>query len=317
MALVGSASGLKYQKLKQYLLESISQGHQQPGGKLPSEPELCKQFNVSRHTVLRTLSELQAEGFVRRHRGKGTFVVHTALNWLVNPTAMVGLMGANFSSPLTSAIAEAVMLRLKDFERDLVLWSSQADPGVEEGYLAKAEKIGLSGLIWWPHLPAQNAERVRSLLRGDFPMVMIDRPYPEVDCPVVEPDNYTGMKQAVEFLIKLGHRRIGFVSHDLASQMTVKAIQDRERAYLDTLTNAGLRRSSRLAGPGRCGPDPAVRGRPEILRHHRLRANAQTYRARSPPHGRHRAVRRDGPGGPAGHQECGTESAGRCLPCRL
>ena len=41
---------------------------------LPGELELCRAFGVSRITVKRALSELAAEGFVSRHRGRGTVV---------------------------------------------------------------------------------------------------------------------------------------------------------------------------------------------------------------------------------------------------
>ena len=41
---------------------------------LPGEMELCRAFGVSRITVKRALSELAAEGFVTRHRGRGTVV---------------------------------------------------------------------------------------------------------------------------------------------------------------------------------------------------------------------------------------------------
>lgn len=41
---------------------------------LPGEKELCRLFDVSRITVKRALSELAAEGYVSRHRGRGTVV---------------------------------------------------------------------------------------------------------------------------------------------------------------------------------------------------------------------------------------------------
>jgi len=41
---------------------------------LPGEKELCRLYDVSRITVKRALSELAAEGYVSRHRGRGTVV---------------------------------------------------------------------------------------------------------------------------------------------------------------------------------------------------------------------------------------------------
>jgi GntR family transcriptional regulator len=63
-----------YHQLKQVLQEDIEQGLYQPGGRLPSEPELVRQYGVSRITVRQALDGLEAEGRVVRRHGKGTYV---------------------------------------------------------------------------------------------------------------------------------------------------------------------------------------------------------------------------------------------------
>lgn len=45
-----------------------------PGEKLPSENELCKQFNVSRTSVREAISVLSAHGIVNVEKGRGVFV---------------------------------------------------------------------------------------------------------------------------------------------------------------------------------------------------------------------------------------------------
>lgn len=61
-----------YVKIKQYLRQLIADA--QPHTKIPSEPELAKQFQVSRGTAKQAVMDLVYEGLLYREQGKGTFV---------------------------------------------------------------------------------------------------------------------------------------------------------------------------------------------------------------------------------------------------
>ncbi|HEY7414584.1 MAG TPA: GntR family transcriptional regulator, partial [Ktedonobacteraceae bacterium] len=63
-----------YQQLKQVLQNAIDQGLYKPGERLPSEPELVRKYGISRITVRQALDGLEAEGWVVRRHGKGTYV---------------------------------------------------------------------------------------------------------------------------------------------------------------------------------------------------------------------------------------------------
>jgi len=68
-----------YHQLKLVLQRDIEQGIYKPGGRLPSEPELIRQYGVSRITVRQALDELEAEGRVVRRHGKGTYVAEARI----------------------------------------------------------------------------------------------------------------------------------------------------------------------------------------------------------------------------------------------
>ncbi len=63
-----------YFQLKTQLLEEILSGVYGTDERLPTEHELCAQYDVSRTPVTRALSELAAEGVIIRHRRRGSFV---------------------------------------------------------------------------------------------------------------------------------------------------------------------------------------------------------------------------------------------------
>jgi 5-formyltetrahydrofolate cyclo-ligase len=63
-----------YYQIAQDLRQRIAGGEWSAGGKLPSEPQLAQQYDVSRMTMRQAFKELAKEGVVVRRRGAGTFV---------------------------------------------------------------------------------------------------------------------------------------------------------------------------------------------------------------------------------------------------
>lgn len=63
-----------YQQIYDNIRKQISAGIYKPGDKLPSEGDLCKEFNVSRITVRNALNELVKEEILCKKRGKGTYI---------------------------------------------------------------------------------------------------------------------------------------------------------------------------------------------------------------------------------------------------
>ena len=64
----------KSEQVKESIREIINQPGSKNGDCLPSERELGEQFNVSRITIRKALSELESEGLIYRIQGKGAFI---------------------------------------------------------------------------------------------------------------------------------------------------------------------------------------------------------------------------------------------------
>jgi GntR family transcriptional regulator len=64
----------KYLQISAWLKELIQTGRYQQGEKLPSEIELAKICQVNRNTLRQAISELAAEGLLRKEKGLGTFI---------------------------------------------------------------------------------------------------------------------------------------------------------------------------------------------------------------------------------------------------
>jgi GntR family transcriptional regulator len=64
----------RYHQVYVRLRSWVRDGSYVPGGQIPTEPELCRLFGVSRITIRKAITELVREGWLVRHQGRGTFV---------------------------------------------------------------------------------------------------------------------------------------------------------------------------------------------------------------------------------------------------
>jgi DNA-binding GntR family transcriptional regulator len=64
----------QYQTIYEVLKQQIQAGQFQEGQLLPSENELCSQFQTTRMTIRQALNELVTEGYIIRKHGKGSIV---------------------------------------------------------------------------------------------------------------------------------------------------------------------------------------------------------------------------------------------------
>ena len=76
----------KYVIVRNHLLELIRNGLAS-GSPVPSERELCEQFEVSRMTVRQAIDTLVVDGVLERHQGRGTFVAPPKLDLQVRLTS--------------------------------------------------------------------------------------------------------------------------------------------------------------------------------------------------------------------------------------
>lgn len=89
----------KHEQVRNVLIHAIEAG-EFPDGRLPTEPQLCERFDVSRITVRRAVSDLEAMGIVQRQQGRGTFVTERR-----SPIGTMSVQG--FSDQLSAGSASS------------------------------------------------------------------------------------------------------------------------------------------------------------------------------------------------------------------
>jgi GntR family transcriptional regulator len=66
----------KFIELSERIIENIKSGELLPGDKIPSENELIKKHKISNTTARKILSQIESNGWGKRIKGKGTFVLN-------------------------------------------------------------------------------------------------------------------------------------------------------------------------------------------------------------------------------------------------
>ncbi len=67
-----------YVQMYTILKEKIERGEWQNGTQIPTEDELCRNYEVSKATVRMAVAELVRSGHLRKQQGKGTFVTYAS-----------------------------------------------------------------------------------------------------------------------------------------------------------------------------------------------------------------------------------------------
>ena len=69
-----------YVQLMEILRDKVHQAEWSPGDQIPGEQDLCEHYQISRTVVRQALRELEFEGVITRHKGKGTFISLPKIN---------------------------------------------------------------------------------------------------------------------------------------------------------------------------------------------------------------------------------------------
>jgi DNA-binding LacI/PurR family transcriptional regulator len=120
---------------------------------------------------------------------------------------MVNSVLENFWMTLFRGIEQSA---IKEGYQVILCDSGGGNPDKERKNLELLSERNVDGVILSPSFGAH--KMLKSLSRSGLPVVLIDTEIKGIDVPAVTVDNRGGACEAVEYLIKLGHRRIGIVT---------------------------------------------------------------------------------------------------------
>ncbi len=146
----------------------------------------------------------------------------------------VGFMVSNMANPFLSAFFAAVEMRMQAAGFSLLVASTYDRPERESELLTLFENRRLEGIIASPSIEGVHRSR-NAFARCKLPLVIFDRAI-DFDADVVYQDHRRGVRQAVEYLASLGHRRIAMFGPSVA----IRPGREKLLGYRDGLRESGL-----------------------------------------------------------------------------
>jgi len=203
---------LKYMDIFNHYLGLIRSGVLRPDSKLPTESKIAEQFQVSRITVIRALKQLQADGYIRRIQGSGSYVQNQkpADSGLKVVSLIMSLHGQGRELQLIQGIEQ----KLKAAGYILTVHNSHENSEEERGLILKMKK-DVQGMILYSASSIENNRLFEDLMKEHWPVVYVDRYPMNVPCSYVTCDNKDGGYLLGDFLCSSGHRQLALVYHDI------------------------------------------------------------------------------------------------------
>jgi GntR family transcriptional regulator of arabinose operon len=154
------------------------------------------------------MAELTTEGYIERHKGKGTFVKkRTRLSREKSIGVILGFLD-NYIFPNVLVGIERTLTK-NGYGIDLGFGHNRVDN--EAKFLRRIIESNVSGVIVEgvkSTFPNPNAHLYHKLLSEGVPVVLVHNYYSNVDCPAVVMDDKELTRQITQMVIDAGHRRI-------------------------------------------------------------------------------------------------------------
>ena len=135
---------------------------------------------------------------------------HLARAFRLKKTQTVGLIIPDISNPFFSGIARSIEIASYQADYNLVVCNTDEEQVKEIQMVNMLLNRGVDGLII---APVQDCyQHIQKLCERNFPLVLIDRYFKDIETNAVISDNEEAAFNAVSFLARAGLHRIGFIS---------------------------------------------------------------------------------------------------------
>ncbi len=199
----------KYETLAGALTEQITRNLQNGISKLPTESQLCAQYNVSRQTVRAALTLLGKQGIITSKQGSGSYATGLSLD---SDRNIIPILISSQQEYIYPQLLSEIRLALAEQGYKLQIYPTDNNTSVERAHLESLLDNPPCAVIvegCKSTLPNPNLDLYEKLRENGTFILFLHNYYPAMqDCIYVKDDNYYGGCLLAEHLISLGHTQI-------------------------------------------------------------------------------------------------------------
>lgn len=212
--------------------------------------DVAREANVSFATVSRVVN---GKGYVSATTRDRVLKAMTRTGYVVNRQAralaggrhqVIGLLVPDLDTSYVGEILRGIDEELAANSYDLMLYTTHRRKMRESIFVASLTQGSTDGLLMI--LPMDPAAYIDSIRRRDFPFVLIDHAGDDDQGPSVGATNRRGARDATDYLISLGHRRIGFIT----GNQEMGCARERLIGYREAICAAGITADPELVREG-------------------------------------------------------------------
>ncbi len=157
---------------------------------------------------------------------------------------LIGLVVRDVGTGYAGEIVRGIDLELAESHYDMMLYTTHRRKTQESAYVTMLSRGMADGLLLI--LPRDPQAYLQALRQKHFPYVLIDHQGIDNRGPAVGATNWQGALDATQYLIELGHCRIGFIT----GAMELGCSVDRLAGYQAALQQCGIAEDSALIRQG-------------------------------------------------------------------
>ncbi len=207
--------------------------------------DIAKEVGVSIALVSYVLNGLEKEKRVSQEIVQKIHAAAKELNYQPNQIARslrrgatntIGLIVADISNPFFGQLARVIEDEAAKYNYTVIFGSSDESCSKSASLIEALLNRQVDGFII---SPSENCvDQISNLVSKDFPVVLVDRYFPELEVNYVALDNFQATYSAVNMLIAKGYKKIKLIAY----KSSLIHMKERVRGYVEAMQKAGLQK---------------------------------------------------------------------------